>query len=94
MGSFEELIAGDFFPSILSSFTNVLVTNEIFYLLIWSTMIGVIMMRSRSWELGILIAIATSFAIMPLLSATTEKFVALFVMLGVSFMIYTLLKSK
>jgi len=93
MGAFEELVAGEFFNSIITPFTTIGLSTQIIYVAIWGTMFGVLMMRSRSWSMVMLLMMATSFAIVPLIMPGAQKYMVLFIIGGFAFLLYDIFKS-
>ena len=93
MGAFEELVAGNFFDSIITPFST-LIGAEMFYLIIWGSVLGVLFMRTKSWGLVMIALMVSSFAIAPFILPGSEKYLILFVIGGVAYMMYDVFKNR
>lgn len=94
MGAFEELVAGSFFDSIVTTFTNLGFSSELFYLIVWATITGLVVMKTRSWALGIMMMMATAFAVVPSIMPQAQKFIIVFIIGGFAFIMYQIFKPR
>src|SRR4030042_434204 len=94
MGAFEELIAGQFFDSIISPFTALGISTQIFYLILFTSALGLVLMRTKSWGIVMILIMATSYAITPIVMPGAQKYIVLFLIGGFAFILYDVFKSK
>lgn len=94
MGAFEELVAGQFFDSIITPFTAIGISTQVFYLILYASILGIIFMKTKSWGIVMILLMATSFAITPLVLPGAEQYIVIFIIGGFAFLLYNLFKSK
>ena len=92
MGAFEELVAGNFFDSIITPFSS-LIGTEMFYLIIWASMLWILFMRTKHWGIVMIAILVTSFAVVPNIPLGAQIFVIIFVIGGMIYMVYDVFKS-
>lgn len=93
MGAFENLVAGQFFDSIIAPFST-LISAEVFYLIIWASMLGILFMRTKSWGLVMIALMVSSFVLVPLVLPSAEKYLIMFVIGGFVYIIYDVIKNR
>lgn len=89
----DSLVAGNFFDSMTYPITN-LIGAEIFFSILWISLIGLVVMKSKSWILGVLVFISTSFAVVPYILPSLESYLSIFMVGGVALLFYLVFKSK
>ena len=93
MGAFEDLVAGSFFDSMVSPF-SALIETEVFYLIIWVSMLGILFMRTKNWGLTTIALMVSSFAIVPLILPSFQKYLWIFVLGAVVYIFYDIFKTR
>ena len=94
MAGIDDLIAGNFFTAVLSPFTNAGVPLEIIYLIIISSAMGFIYIKSKKFEYVSLTLFVTSTALMPVISPVYQKYFFVLMVIGLVTLIYNLFKTK
>lgn len=93
MGAFENLVAGQFFDSIIAPFST-LIGTQMFYLIIWAGFLGILFMRTKNWGVVMIALMLSSFALVPLILPSAEKYLIIFVIGGVAYMMYDVFKRR
>jgi hypothetical protein len=93
MAAFEELIAGQLFNSVLSPITT-FVGAGVLWAILWFGVLGIVFMKSKNFGLTMLVAMVTSFAVVPQILPGLEKYIIIFIIAGFGFMMFDVFKSK
>lgn len=93
MAAWEELIAGNFFDSIIAPFTP-LIGSQLFYLLIVSSMITILFLKTKSWGVvGVGLMLVAS-GMIPVMLLQSQKYFILLIVGGVVVSLYGIFKKQ
>ena len=92
MGAIEDLVAGNFFTGVMTPFTTLMGT-EVFYLMLWGSIIFIIFMRSKSIPTTATAILVTSFAIVPQIFAGTQHWFIVIIIASLVYMMYHVFKT-
>lgn len=93
MGAWEELVAGQIFDSIITPLST-LIGTEVLYLILWGSVLGIMMVRSKSWGLVGIAAMLTSFIFVPEILPSAQGFLIFFVVGALVYTMYNVFKKR
>jgi hypothetical protein len=93
MGAWEELVAGQFFDSIMTPVTT-LIGTEMFYAIIFGGIIIALMVRTKSLGLVMAMIAVTSAVFVPLIIPGVQKYLLILLLGGFVYYMFMVFKNR
>lgn len=93
MAAWDELVSGQLFKSFMTPITSIIGT-EMFYIFIWISVMGILIVKTRDWGLVMIALMITSAIFIPLILPSISKFIMIFIVAGMVYYMYSIFKSK
>jgi len=92
MGAWEDLVAGNFFNSVVSPYTS-LIGEPVFYSILWFIILGIMMIRSKSLPLVGVTMMITSFVFVPKILPASQLWLVTITIVVMIYVMYDVFKS-